>query len=150
MTIEMAYSRFLDEFGPGKAMVLSTAVDGQVSSRTMSVVLLNGAFYFQTDCTLRKYRQLVDNPRAALCAGNVSLEGICEEIGAPAACPAFCTAYSECFPGSFERYSGLNNERVFRFVPTRLERWLYIDAEPYMEVFDFAKNTYDLSAYEGK
>ena len=46
---------FYEEFGCGKKMVLSTLQSNKVASRMMSVVLLNGIFYFQTDKTFRKY-----------------------------------------------------------------------------------------------
>ena len=46
---------FYEGFGCGKKMVLSTLQSDKVSSRMMSVVLINGIFYFQTDKTFRKY-----------------------------------------------------------------------------------------------
>lgn len=37
----------------------------------MSVVLINGVFYFQPDKTFRKYEQIKDNPNVALCIDNI-------------------------------------------------------------------------------
>lgn len=45
------YNEFLSLFDKGKTMVLSTSVDGRVSSRMVSIVLIDGLFYFQTDKT---------------------------------------------------------------------------------------------------
>ena len=88
---EKLHELFL-EFGLGKKMVLSTCVNHQVSSRMMSLVLLDGKFYFQTDLNLRKYQQLKSNPNVALCIDNLQIEGICEEIGHPLDNTAFCKA----------------------------------------------------------
>jgi len=147
MGIQEAYARLLEEFGQGKPMVLSTAEDGRVSSRMMSVIRLDGQFYFQTDAEMKKYAQLKANPRAALCIGNLQIEGICKELGHPNDLPAFSALYREVYPGSHERYSGLENERVFRLTPTLIERWLYIEGEPYIETMDFAGKTYRLIPY---
>ena len=65
-TFSAEYENFLSDFGKGRTMVLSTSEDNIVSSRMMSVVLIDGLFYFQTDRRFRKYRQLSHNPNAAL------------------------------------------------------------------------------------
>jgi len=147
MSIEEAYARLLEEIGPGKHMVLSTAEDNRVSSRMMSVIQTDGQFYFQTDAAMKKYAQLKVNPRAALCVGSIQIEGMCEELGHPQDLPAFSAMYREVFPGSYDRYSMLENERVFRLTPTLIERWLYIEGEPYIETMDFAGKAYRLIPY---
>ncbi|WP_455529092.1 hypothetical protein [Ruminococcus sp.] len=58
--------QFFKDFGKGRKMVLSTSENDRVSSRMMSVVQINGDFYFQTDTELRKYHQLSVNRNAAL------------------------------------------------------------------------------------
>ena len=75
-TFDEKYNNFFDEFGKGKAMVLSSSENNIVSSRMMSVVQANGLFYFQTDKTFRKYSQLIANPQVALCINNIQIEGI--------------------------------------------------------------------------
>ena len=77
------YEAFLTEFGQGRKMVLSTSENDRVSSRMMSIVLINGIFCFQTDTELRKYHQLTVNPNVALCIDNIQIEGICSEKGRP-------------------------------------------------------------------
>lgn len=144
-----AYQNFLSDFGKGRTMVLSTAEDNIVSSRMMSVVLIDGLFYFQTDCTFRKYHQLIRNPNAALCIDNIQMEGICEEIGHPLKHRAFCTHFSECFKGSYHAYSALQNERLFVFRPIRIERWIYREGFPYVENFDIRSGTYRICPYIG-
>ena len=113
----------------------------------MSVVQLEGALYFQTDCAMRKYAQLLAEPRAALCEGNIQLEGVCRELGRPADCPWFCEAYRALYHGSYGRYTHLGCERLFAFESTSIERWLYIGGEPHVELFDMARRHHELRPY---
>ena len=136
------------EVGEAAKMVFSTSFKDRVSSRTMNVVQQNGIFYFQTDRMMPKYEQLKNNPNAALCVGNVQLEGVCRELGHPLENPAFCALYQQHFPDSFERYSFLQEERVFAFKPSYCERWLYLDEIAHIERFDFEKGEYMIGQYD--
>ena len=130
-------------------MVLSTSENNRVSSRMMSVVRNDGIFYFQTDMTLNKYRQIVSNPNVALCIDNIQIEGICEEIGHPLQCVPFCNVFQECFKGSYDAYTSLKNERLFAVTPVYIERWVYKDGIPYIEAFDIKTQEYKLNRYSG-
>lgn len=143
------YEAFLMEFIKGRTMVLSSSENNKVTSRMMSIVLVNGLFYFQTDKTFRKYNQLISNPQVALCIDNIQIEGVCEEIGHPMDNSMFCNMYKKCFVGSFNAYSSLKNERLFVVKPIYVERWIYIDGVPFMETFDMQKHEYELTKYEG-
>lgn len=131
-----------EQLGEGRKMVLSTALHDHVTSRMMSIIVYNGRFYFQTDRTFRKYEQLQKNPRAALCADNFQIEGICKEIGSPAENPFFCRLYEKNFPASYKMYSLLPNERLFELEPQFAKKWIYEDGRPYEETFDFKGKTY--------
>ncbi|MGN0379981.1 MAG: pyridoxamine 5'-phosphate oxidase family protein [Butyrivibrio sp.] len=146
---EDKYFEFWKEFGTCKKMVLSTSLNDKVTSRMMSIVVMDGKLYFQTDMKFRKYIQLKGNPNVALCIDNIQIEGRCREIGKPADSKDFCRSFKECFPGSFDRYSMLENERLFVVTPERVERWVYIDNIPYMEIFDTKAKNYDLMQYKG-
>ncbi len=87
MNFDENYRSFLNDFGNGWKAVLSTAENNIVSSRMMSIVQINGIFYFQTDKTFRKYRQLTQNRNVALCIDNIQIEGEAEEIGHPLKTP---------------------------------------------------------------
>ena len=147
---EKKLTGFFEEFGSGRTMVLSTAAGGRVSSRMMSVVLIDGGFFFQTDTQLRKYAQLTDNPRAALCIDNIQIEGECRELGHPLGNESFRRAFKERFKGSFDAYTSLGNERLFRLEPVYIERWVYRDGLPFIEVFDIESRTYSFTQYEGR
>jgi len=146
----LKYSVFLDGFGRGRKMVLSTSENGRVSSRMMSVVRINGGFFFQTDTGLRKYRQLSANKYAALCIDNIQIEGICEELGHPLGNAAFCEVFRECFCGSYDAYTSLENERLFVLEPLFAERWIYSAGVPYIEKFDIENKQYSCEKYTGR
>lgn len=131
-------------------MVLSTSVHDVVTSRMMSIIVLDKKMYFQTDKTFRKYNQLKENPNVSICIDNIQIEGYCEEIGRPDEHIAFSDAYKKYFPSSYMRYTALENERLFVVRPTFIERWRYIDKIPYMEIFDVVNKQYRLKMYIGK
>lgn len=143
------YNAFLSAFGKGRKMVLSTSENNKVSSRMMSVVQIDGVFYFQTDLTLNKYSQILNNPNVALCIDNIQIEGICKEIGHPLDNDLFCNTFKECFKGSYDAYTSLKNERLFAVKPTSIERWIYKDSIPYIETFNMGTKEYKLTKYSG-
>lgn len=138
------------EIEPGKKMVLSTSYQDHVTSRLMSVIAINGKFYFQTDSGFRKYEQIIRNSRAALCFDNIQIEGVCRELGHPSAIPEFCECYRNRFPGSYEKYTGLRSERVFEIQPTYIQKWIYVDGKPFIEQFDFTQQEYRRLEMESK
>jgi len=143
------YSDLMDQFGTSKKMVLSTAEKNIVSSRMMSVIQINGKLYFQTDKTFRKYRQIAQNPSVALCIDNIQIEGRCREIGRPLENNEFLQKFQRCFPDSYKRYSILENEVLFEVTPTYIERWVYIDSVPFIEIYDISNEEYRLDEYKG-
>ena len=146
-TFSQKYGAFLLEFGKGRKMVLSTSENNRVSSRMMSVVQIDGVFYFQTDITFHKYHYIVNNPNVALCIDNIQIEGVCEELGHPLQFAHFCDVFQECFKGSYDAYSSLENERLFAVKPMYVERWIYEDGVPYIETFDIKTQEYKSSRY---
>lgn len=143
------YDAFLIEFGQGRKIVLSTSENNRVSSRMMSVIQIDGKFYFQTDITMKKYRQIKSNRNVALCIDNIQIEGVCEEIGHPLDNSQFCSLYQKCFQGSFNAYSSLKNERLFAVKPLFVERWIYSDMGPCIEIFDIENKQYNYKKYAG-
>lgn len=149
MGFQEEYTKFYKEFGESKKMVLSTSLNDIVTSRTMSIIVLDEKIYFQTDKTLRKYRQLKGNSNVSLCIDNIQIEGYCEEVGRPLENIEFSHAFKKHFLSSYTSYTSLKNERLFEVIPTRIERWLYIDSAPYIEIFDVANKRYSLNQYVG-
>ena len=147
MDLDTAVLKFWQEFGDHRLIVLSTSLHDVVTSRMISTVAADRRLYFQTDTKSRKYAQLKENPHAALCIDNIQIEGICRETGHPAEDPVFCEIYKRSFPGSYDRYTNLQSERLFCMEPAFIERWLYIDGKPYVEKFDLSAGDYSLAEY---
>lgn len=139
--------KVLEEIGRSCPMVLSTEEDGNVYSRMMSIIYLDGLFYFQTDRNFKKCRQLEKNPKAALSYENTNLRGMCKELGHPLENTSFIEEFRKRYPGSFSRYSRLENEVLFSFKPLSIARWLYEDGISYIESTDLEKMEYSKTPY---
>lgn len=131
-----------DKIGSHGVMTLSTCSQGRVTSRAMSVVVIGGKFYLQTGEGYLKYRQLQENPNAALCFGNFSVEGVCRILGHPSECSRFLAAIREHFSSAAERWSVQPFERVLEITPTLIYSWVYEGNIPYMEYYDLINMTY--------
>lgn len=140
---------FFADFGKARKMVLSTSAKDKVSSRMMSVVQIDGKFYFQTDKKLRKYRQISVNKNIALCIDNIQIEGVCKEIGSPLDNDEFCNAFRVFYKGSYDAYTSLEDERLFVVEPVFIERWIYFDRVPYIETYDIEAEYYSCNEYSG-
>lgn len=42
----------------------------------------------------------------------------------------------------------MKEERLFVVTPMRLEKWIYEDKQPYMEILDFQFQTYEKMKYD--
>ena len=147
MAFRKAYADFLNEMGESRKTVLSSSLRDAVTSRMMSVVLLHGRFYFQTDAASRKCRQLKGNPRVSLCADNIQIEGHCRKAGTTLENGEFASACQKAFPGSYLRYSGLKSERLFEVTPAFIQSWTYREGVPYIEIFDVTSGQYQMVRY---
>ena len=130
------------QIGTHGVMVLSTCADERVTSRSMSVVVIDGKFYCQTDENYLKYKQLIRNENAALCFKNFSIEGKCRSIGKPADKDFFISAMMKNFENAVERWSSLPSEKVLEITPTLIYSWIYENDMPCMEYWDFENLTY--------
>ena len=52
---------FFDELGNGRTMAASSSLNDRVTSRMMSIVVIDSKFLFQTDLNSRKYNQLINS-----------------------------------------------------------------------------------------
>lgn len=130
------------KIGTHGVMVLSTCAENRVTSRPVSVVVIDGKFYFQTDENYLKYKQLSANGNAALSVKNFSVEGKCRSIGKPSENKFFTRAMKKYFLAAYMNYSKLEAERVLEFTPTLIYSWSYELAKPYMEYWDFENLSY--------
>lgn len=132
------------KIGTHGIMTLSTCSENRVTSRPMSVVVIDGKFYCQTDQTYLKYKQILENQNVAVCHKNFSIEGVCQCIGKPLESKNdfFIRAFKKYFYGSYKAYSDLHNELLLKIIPTLIYSWNYKLTKPYMEYFDFVNSIY--------
>lgn len=145
---DIKVKKMFEALGEAKNMVLSTTLNNHVTSRMMSIIILENDFYFQTDKNFRKYEQIRGNHQVALCLDNVQIEGICHEVGKPIGSKEFCEQYEKFFKSSYERYTLMQNERLFRIEPTFIQKWIYENGIPFVERFDFAQKEYEKIQYK--
>lgn len=141
-------AEIIENLGGSKNMVLSTSYNDKVTSRMMSVIVIDGEFYFQTDKNFRKYNQIKNNPNVSLCCDNISVEGICTELGKPAYNQKFIALFEKYYNWSYNMYSMLDNERLFKITPEYIRLWTYENSEPYIEILDFKSGEYSKKLYE--
>ena len=148
----MFHSRVQEIFqklGESQIMCLATSNENRVTARSMSVIVMDQKFYFQTDRHFLKYDQIIKNPNVALCVNNIQIEGICKELGHPLSMEnsGFTSRYKEFFQGSFENYSHIEDEAVLVVEPKLISLWCYDNGQPYQEFLDFENETYRKSYY---
>lgn len=136
------FERLWDEIGRGGVMVLSTCAENKVTSRAMSVVVINGKFYCQTNKDYLKCRQIAENTNVALSYRNYSVEGVCRNIGSPYEVKRFITAMEQIFPDAVKRWSKLPEECVLEITPVLIRSWVYENNVPFIEEWDIENGTY--------
>lgn len=144
---ENKVSLLFKEIGNSQKMVLSTSLNNKVSSRMMSVIIINQCFYIQTDKTMNKYDQILNNPQVALCFANYQIEGISKIIGHPSSNKEFIELFKEKFYKSYLAYSNIENERLIKITPSYIKKWIYEDSEAFEEIYDFQNMIYEKKKY---
>ncbi|MGL4848471.1 MAG: pyridoxamine 5'-phosphate oxidase family protein [Clostridium sp.] len=115
-----------------KTWVLSTALNNNVSSRSMSIINVGLDIYFQTNKCYLKYNQLKENNNISLCFNNISIEGIAEEIGnwTDEQNKELMELYKKVHPSSFKAYGLLDGQVVYKITPKKIKMWKYINGNP--------------------
>ena len=130
------------KIGSHGIMVLSSCAENRVTSRAMSVVVIDGKFYCQTDQRYLKFRQIMANPNVSLCVNNFSIEGECRIIGKPSENAFFIAKMKEHFPDAVSQWSELPTECVLEITPKLVSAWIYEDNKPYIERWNFENSSY--------
>ncbi len=112
--------------------VLSTTSNGNVSSRSMSIINNGLDIYFQTNKCYIKHNQMQENNNVALCYNNISIEGIAEEIGSwkDEKNKELMELYKSIHLSSFNAYGLLEGQVVYKVTPKIIKLWKYINGTP--------------------
>lgn len=137
------------KLGNHSIMCLATSLDNKVTARSMSIIIYDNKFYFQTDTNFQKAEQIKNNNNVALCCNNIQIEGVCKVLGHPllGINSFFSDLYKKYYEGSFSKYSSLKDEILFEVMPSKISVWDYDDGKPYQEFFNFQDNTYQKVYY---
>ena len=129
---------------PGFTAVLATHSGAEISARTMSVLLHGHKFYFQTDGTSGKVRQLQQCPQAALAFDKYQVRGRCVSLGHPMQEDnrEIYTLFAAQFPGASRKYSHLEQEKLFCLEPASVRIWRYTDAGAVIEELDLQAGSF--------
>ena len=124
-----------------KTLTLATCAGSRVTIRPMSHINDGLTVFFQTGSDSLKIRQIKENPYVALCVGTYQIEGVAIGIGHPLAVENefFATAYKEKHPGSYERYSALEDEIVVKVTIHRVKQWRYVNGKPLLVENNFTE-----------
>ena len=143
-TFDESFTKLWKKIGTHGVMTLSTCAENRVTSRQMSVVVINGKFYCQTNENYLKYKQISQNPNVALCVNNFSIEGVCRDIGKPLdeENSFAAKAFKKHFLLAYKAYSNLAEERLLEITPMLIYSWSYEGTKPYMEFWDFEASDY--------
>lgn len=144
-----AKRELLTRIGEASKMVLATSINNLVSARTVSVLNIKGLFYFQTDRSMDKSKEIIANPNVALCLKEIQIKGTCRNLGSPNSDENrfFIERFKELFPSAYEKYSHLDNETVFEIKPILAKTWCYVDGYQCIEYIDFLSEEYRCEQY---
>lgn len=141
------FNMFILGFPEHRSMVLSTSLNDDVTSRMMSIIKIGSKFYFQTDRNSRKACQIRANEKVSLCSDNTQIDGLCKCVGAVKENSVFCHLFSKHCRNAYNLYSYMENEFLYEITPTRIQRWLYENNQPFVEVMDCVNCLYEKKAY---
>lgn len=139
ISYEALEQEILGKLGESAIMVLATSAGGRVTVRSMSCIFNGLKIAFQTSSASTKISHIRENPRVALCMGNIQIEGIATVLGHPYDIPWFREQYARLHPGSFEAYSWLADECVVEVEPILITLWKSGDGKPAIERLNVAE-----------
>lgn len=121
-----------------KTWVLSTSLNDEVSSRSMSIINIGLDIYFQTNKCYIKHKQMTENNNVALCFKNVSIVATVEEIGSwkDDKNKELMELYKSTHLSSFNAYGLLEGQVVYKVTPKLVKLWKYVDAKPIRQQLD--------------
>lgn len=143
-------NELFEKLGENQIMVLATSKNDTVTARSLSFIIFDKRFYFQTDITMMKADQIAANSKVAICCSNFQIEGICKETGHPfeERNKRFTELYKKHYEGSFSVYSHMKNERVFVVIPGKITVWDYDNGNPFRDFYDLKNKTYKREYYK--
>lgn len=151
MDFQTAVEHFYQKLGQKKIMALATSLNDYVMVRNVSVIIHEGKILFKTDKNFRKTKQLIENPRVAICYWGVQIEGIAVNHGLVVNQPdcSFQELYQKYWEKSYNAYPHKDSEILIEIVPKLVEIWDQDEEDKGFQLFiDFEQEKAETSTYD--
>ena len=151
MDFQTAVEHFYQKLGQKKIMALATSLNDHVMVRNVSVIIHEGKILFKTDKNFRKTKQLIENPRVAICYWGVQIEGIAVNHGLVVEQPdhSFQELYQKHWEKSYNAYPHKDSEILIEIVPKLVEIWDQDEEDKGFQLFiDFEQEKDETSTYD--
>lgn len=151
MDFQTAVEHFYQTLGQKKIMPLATSLNDHVMVRNVSVIIHEGKILFKTDKNFRKTKQLIENPRVAICYWGVQIEGIAVNHGLVFDQPdhSFQELYQKHWEKSYNAYPHKDSEILIEIVPKLVEIWDQDEEDKGFQLFiDFEQEKAETSTYD--
>ena len=151
MDFQTAVEHFYQKLGQKKIMALATSLNDHVMVRNVSVIIHEGKILFKTDKNFRKTKQLIENPRVAICYWGVQIEGIavnhCLVVDQPD--HSFQELYQKHWEKSYNAYPHKDSEILIEIVPKLVEIWDQDEEDKGFQLFiNFEQEKAETSTYD--
>ncbi|MDT2380966.1 pyridoxamine 5'-phosphate oxidase family protein [Enterococcus avium] len=151
MDFQTAVEHFYQKLGQKKIMALATSLNDYVMVRNVSVIIHEGKILFKTDKNFRKTKQLIENPRVAICYWGVQIEGIAVNHGLVVDQPdhSFQELYQKHWEKSYNAYPHKDSEILIEIVPKLVEIWDQDEEDKGFQLFiNFEQEKAETSTYD--
>lgn len=151
MDFQTAVEHFYQTLGQKKIMPLATSLNDHVMVRNVSVIIHEGKILFKTDKNFRKTKQLIENPRVAICYWGVQIEGIAVNHGLVVDQPdhSFQELYQKHWEKSYNAYPHKDSEILIEIVPKLVEIWDQDEEDKGFQLFiNFEQEKAETSTYD--
>lgn len=144
-----AVNAMMEKINSENKMVLATRSGDGVAARTVSIVVHDNAFYFQTGIDMAKAKEIEKCSNVALCFKSIEIKGICTQIGKPTdeSNKWFVEAFKELYPSAYEKYSHLEQERIYKVTPNIIKIWEYQGDLPGIQIINFDSQSVGYQVY---
>ena len=153
ITYQQAVDRMFEMLGNCQIMALASCADNYPMVRNVSCLFYDEKIYFKTDMNFRKTKQLLENPRVAICWSGIQVEGLAVNKGLVVDEPGlrFQEGYKKYLWQSYNRYSHEDTEILIEIQPKYVEIWDTSDDGNAFQLFvDFEKKELEVKQYDQK
>ena len=113
--------------GKSRLISLATCDLSSISCRTISSIIIDGIFYFQSDVNSNKIQQIKKWNNVAISLDNYQFVGHCKFLGHPFSDnnTSIMEIFKQEFPKVVQKYSHLEQELLVEFIPDNIRIWDY-------------------------